>query len=102
MSWRIEASGAKGANRVTIEPVSDDNPDGEIKHVRIRVTPRTGELPTMPFFPEGMVYTDRIGMKYTILSSRVCEVGPDDGDRSIWIYDYLAAMGAHTLTGPRI
>lgn len=102
MGWRIEASGACGANRIIIEPVSDDSPDSEIRHVRIRVTPRTGELPSLPFFPEGMVYTDRTGVKYTILSSQVREVGADDGERSIWIYDYLAALGAHTLTGPRI
>ena len=102
MSWRIEASGAKGANRVTIEPVSDDSSDSEVKHVRIRVAPRIGEHPTMPFIPDGMVYTDRFGMKYTILVGQITEIGPDDGERSIWVHDYLAAIGAHTLTGPRI
>lgn len=102
MSWHIETSGARGANRVTIDPVSDDDPRSEIRHVCIRVTPRIGELPTMPFFPEGMVYTDRTGVKYTILAARVQEVGPDDGERSIWIYEYLAAIGAHSLTGPRL
>lgn len=99
MSWRLEASGAKGANRVTIQPVSDDPPDSEIRHVRIRVTPRIGELPTMPFFPEGVVYTDRAGTKYTIIAAQVTEIGPDDGEHSIWAYDYLAAIGSHRMIG---
>src|SRR5690606_18651125 len=102
MAWRREASGVRGANRVTIEPVMDDSPDSEIRHVRIRVTPRVGELPTMPLFPEGVIYVDRTGLKYTILSHEVREVGPDSGEHSIWIYDYLAVIGAHRLTGPRI
>lgn len=99
MGLRFEASGVKGANRVTIESVSDEDPGSDIKHVRIRVTPRTGEIPTMPFFPEGMVYTDRNGLKYTILAAQVNEIGPVGGEQSIWVYDYLAAIGAHRMLG---
>lgn len=102
MGLSFEASGVKGANRVTIEAVSDDDPGSSVKHVRIRVTPRTGEIPTMPFFPEGMVYTDRMGSKYTILAAQVVEVGPPGGEQSIWVYDYLAAIGAHRLSGLQV
>jgi hypothetical protein len=102
MGLRLEASGVKGANSVTVEAVDDDDPKSDVRHVRIRVRGRNGEIPTMPFFPEGMVYTDRTGGKYTILAARVTEVGPPGGEQSIWVYDYLAAIGAHRLSGLQV
>ena len=103
MSWRMEASGGKGsANLVVIRPVNDNDPFSETQHVHIRVSPKGGrDHPTMPLFPDGMVYQDRAGTKYTILSGVMKEVGPDDGESSLWIYDYLAAIGAHRLSGLR-
>lgn len=101
MSWRIEASGGKGsANLVVIRPMHDDDPESEIRHVNIRVSPRCGrDHPTMPLFLDGMIYEDRTGVKYTILSGVLREMGPDDGESSIWVYDYLAVIGAHRLIG---
>lgn len=101
MSWRLEASGGGGsANLVVIQPVQDDDPEREIRHVRIRVSPRPGrEHPTLPLFPDGFVYRDRTGLKYTIISGEISEIGPDDGESSIWVYDYLAVIGAHRLIG---
>ena len=98
MSWCIEASGATGANLITIEPIKMEGSDSG-EHVRIRVTPTRGEHPTMPILPRGMVYQDRAGLQYTILNSVMEEKGPDDGEASFWIYNYLALIGAHTLTG---
>ncbi len=101
MAWRLEASGGKGsANLIVIEPVSDNGPEDPVQHVHIRVSPRCGrDHPTMPLFPDGTIYQDRSGLKYTILSGIVVEKGPDDGESSLWVYDYLAAIGAHRLTG---
>lgn len=96
MSWLLEASGAKGANKVIIEPI--DSPAGP-GHVRIRIKPLSGEHPTMPMIPRGMVYRSRNGVEYTILNGVVVEIGPEDGESSFWVYDYLALIGAHTLTG---
>lgn len=100
MGFRIEASGMTGQNQVVIEPITDDDPSNEIRRVRIQVKPTVGELPTLPFFPEGRVYTDRLGVKYTILQAQVTEFGSDDGESSMWIYEYLAVIGAYSLTGP--
>ena len=99
--WRLEARGGKGCeNFVVIQPVTDDDPYSDVKHVRIRVTPLGQRWqPTMPFFPEGMVYTDRNGLKYTIITSMITEIGPPDGEHSMWVYDYLAVIGAHRLIG---
>lgn len=98
MSWKLEANGIDGRNLVIIEPVIDDGPADEIRHVRIKVTPQAGgEKPTLPFFPPGAVYRDRSGTKYTILATEVYEVGPDDGEGSMWGYQYLAALGVHRL-----
>jgi hypothetical protein len=100
MTWRLEASGARGANLVTIEPIQPDNPDGKVTHVRIRVTPTGGHaFPTMPVWPRGTLYRDRIGSEYTIVGSAVEERGGDDGESSIWTYSYLALWGAHDLSG---
>lgn len=104
MSWRLEASGAKGANLVVVEPIenSEDGGDGPVKQVRIRVTPTGGhEYPTMPIWPRGTVYRTRFGMEFTILHHVVEERGPEDGEASIWTYDYLALWGAHDLVGPQ-
>lgn len=92
MSWRLEASGATGANKVTIEPIQEG-------HVRIRVTARNGEHPTMQILPRGTIYRSRNGVEYTILNAVVEEVGPEDGEASFWAHDYLALIGAHTLMG---
>jgi hypothetical protein len=97
MSWRLEASGAKGANKVTIEPIESGDP--EQTRVRIRVTSLNGEHPTMPIYPRGTVYRDRNGVDYTILNLVVREMGPDDGETSFWMHDYLALLGAHNLVG---
>jgi len=101
MAWRLEASGGMGSgNQVVIEPATDNDPESEIQYVRIRVRPMGGrEFPTMPLFPDGLVYQDRNGIPYTIVTGRVVEKGGDDGESSLWIYDYLAAIGAHTLIG---
>lgn len=101
MGFRIEASGFTGENQVVIEPIADDDPSSEIRRVRIQVKATVKELPTLPFFPEGMVYTDRMGLKYTILQAQVTERGSDDGESSMWIYEYLAVVGAYSLTGPQ-
>lgn len=102
MSWRLEASGAQGANLVVVQPIEPDEPNGNIKHVRIRVTPTGGrEYPTMPIWPEGTVYRSRWGLEFTIIRHVVEERGGDDGESSVWTYDYLALWGAHTLTKPR-
>jgi hypothetical protein len=83
-----------------IEPVSDDDPFSEIQQVHIRVSPKGGrDHPTMPLFPDGMIYQDRLGVKYTILSGVMMEIGTSDGESSIWVHDYLAAFGAHRLIG---
>lgn len=97
MSWRLEASGASGANRVTIKPI--ESKESGVGHVRIRVTSTNGEHPTMPVYPRGTIYRSRNGVEYTILNVVVTELGPEDGESSFWVHDYLAAIGAHTLTG---
>jgi hypothetical protein len=95
VSWRLEASGAKGTNQITIEPIETVN--SEHPHVRIRVASLNGEHPTMPIFPRGTIYRDRNEVQYTILNHVVAELGPVDGEMSFWIYDYLAMIGAHAL-----
>jgi hypothetical protein len=93
VTWRIEASGGTGsANLVVIQPVSDDDPNDPIRHAIIKVSPKGGrDHPTLPVFPLGFVYRDRIGMEYTIMGYSIVESGPDDGEHSIWSYEYLAA-----------
>jgi hypothetical protein len=101
MTWRLEASGATGANLIVIQPIeSDEDPTGKIKHVRIRITPTGGhEHPTMPIWPPGIVYRHRDGLEFTILRPPVVEErGGEDGESSIWTFDYLALWGAHDLT----
>mgnify|MGYP001136554419 CR=1 FL=1 len=49
------------------------------------------DSPTLPLFPIGFVYRDRIGMEYTIMRYAMVESGADDGEHSIWSYEYLAA-----------
>lgn len=99
MTRLLESSGAYGGNLVVIDYVSDDPSDSDVRHVRIQVKPRVGEIPTLPFFPEGMIYVDRTGQKYTILRAQMVEKGEVGGERSIWLYEYLAAVGAHHLIG---
>jgi hypothetical protein len=103
MVWRIEASGGTGsANLVVIQPVSDDDPNDPVRHAIIRVSPKGGrEHPTLPLFPRGFVYRDRIGMAYTILDCSMVESGPDDGEHSIWSYEYLAAYTVTAKVGSR-
>ncbi|MCP9209679.1 hypothetical protein [Streptomyces cucumeris] len=85
---------------IVIVPVEDDDPHQEIRRVRIRVSPKGGrDHPSLPLLQKGMLYRDRTGVKYTILAAMVCESGIDDGEPSIWTYDYLAAIGVHALTG---
>jgi hypothetical protein len=97
-TWRLEATGAKSVNEITIEPVR--SPDGSgYAHVRIQVRALNGEHPTMPLYPSGTIYRDRNGVDYTILGAVVAEVGPDDGETSFWRHEYLARIGAHTLSG---
>lgn len=97
MSWRLEAFGASGANRVTIEPIKRDGLGAG--HVRIRVTPTRGEHPTMPIYPRGAVYRSRNGVEFTILNLVIEERAPENGEASFWIHDYLALIGAHALAG---
>ncbi|MFE0472466.1 hypothetical protein ACFW2V_12715 [Streptomyces sp. NPDC058947] len=100
MSWRLEASGTRGANLVVIQPIESEEPGDKVTHVRIRVTPTGGhEYPTMPVWPRGMVYRSRMGLEFTILNGVVEERGGGDGESSIWTYDYLALYGAHDLSG---
>jgi hypothetical protein len=96
MTWRIEASGGTGsANLVVIQPVEDDDPADVVRHAIITVSPKGGrDHPTLPLFPEGFVYRDRIGTAYTILRSAIVESGTDDGEHSTWKYEYLAAFSA--------
>lgn len=96
MTWRIEASGGTGsANLVVIQPVTDDEPGSEIRHAIITVSPKGGrDHPSLPIFPEGYVYRDRLDMAYTILRSSIVESGPYDGEHSMWSYEYLAAFSA--------
>jgi hypothetical protein len=100
MAWRLEASGARGANLIVIEPIMPSDPDYMLTHVRIRVTPKGGhEFPTVPLWPRGTLYRDRLGSEYTIIRGIVEERGGDDGESSIWTYDYLALWGVHDLSG---
>ena len=96
MTWRIEASGGTGsANFVVIQPVTDDDPSDPIRHALIKVSPKGGrELPSMPFLPVGAIYRDRVGMAYSIETATVVEMGPDDGEHSMWCYEYLVAYTA--------
>lgn len=96
MTWRIEASGGTGsANLVVIRPVSDDEPGEEIRHAILTVSPKAGkDIPTMPLFPVGYTYRDRLGMAYRILEGAVVETGSDDGEHSMWRYEYLVAFSA--------
>ncbi|MGW2082898.1 hypothetical protein ACWCOW_39420 [Streptomyces sp. NPDC001939] len=83
---------------MTIRPAPKDDSDSKFSFVHLHVTPRLGhEMPTLPLFPEGRVYTDRTGVQYTVLAVRVVEHG-HDGEQSIWCYDYLAAIGSHRLS----
>lgn len=96
MTWRIEASGGTGsANFVTIQPVTDDDPYSPIRHALITISPKGGrELPSMPFLPVGAIYRDRVGMAYRIQEATVVESGSDDGEHSMWRYEYLVAYTA--------
>lgn len=96
MTWRLEASGGTGsANFVVIRPVEDDEPGSEVRHAIITVSPKGGrDHPTLPMFPAGHVYRDRMGMAYEILQATIVESGTDDGEHSTWRYEYLAAFSA--------
>lgn len=96
MTWRIEASGGTGsANLVVIRPVEDDDPHSKIRHAILTVSPKAGrDHPTLPLFPEGFIYRDRLGMAYRVQESTIVESGPDDGEHSIWRYEYLVAYSA--------
>lgn len=101
MTWRIEASGGKGsANLVVIQPVTDDDPGDTIRHAIITVSPKGGrELPTIPLFPVGFVYRDRLKIAYTIVQSSMVESGSDDGEHSMWSYEYLATFSVVSPIG---
>lgn len=101
MAWRIEASGGKGsANLVVIQPVTDDDPGDVVRHAIIKVSPKGGrELPTLPLFPVGFIYRDRLKMAYTILRASLVESGSDDGEHSMWSYEYLAAFSVAVPVG---
>lgn len=101
MTWRIEASGGTGsANYVVIRPMMDDAPESEIRHVLITISPKGGrELPTLPMLPQGAIYRDRVGMAYRIEESVLVERGPDDGEHSMWSYEYLASYRATLPVG---
>lgn len=101
MTWRLEASGGSGSvNLVVIRPVKDDDPNSETRHVLITVSPKGGrDHPTLPLFPEGFIYRDRMGMAYRILQPTMVESGADDGEHSFWRYEYLATFSALTTIG---
>lgn len=96
MTWRIEASGGTGsANLIVIQPVVDDEPGDLVRHAILKVSPKAGrDHPTLPLFPIGYTYRDRLGMAYRILDGAVVEKGPDDGEHSMWGYEYLVAYSA--------
>lgn len=100
--WRLEASGGAGSgNLVVIRPVEDDDPSSEVRHAIITVSPKGGrDHPTLPLFPEGFTYRDRMGIAYKILRSAMVERGSDDGEHSMWSYEYLASFNVlATLSG---
>jgi hypothetical protein len=101
MTWRLESSFGGGAgDLLVIQPVTDDDPTSEVRHVRIRVTPGGNRwMPAIPHWTDGHVYVDRNKIPYTIITSETIEFGRPDGENSILIYDYLAAIGRHTILG---
>jgi hypothetical protein len=96
MAWRIEASGGTGsANYVVIQPMMDDDPESEVRHALITISPKGGrEHPTIPMLPPGALYRDRLGMAYRIQEATIVETGTDDGEHSMWRYEYLVAYSA--------
>lgn len=95
MTWHLMASGSK--NDISIKPLKGNDPEGGVAFVSIRITPPAGvDHATLPILPKGTVYRDRNGVPYTILSLEVSEAGCDD-EGSIWIYEYMAVIGAHRL-----
>lgn len=96
MTWRIEASGGTGsANYVVIQPMLDDAPGDDIRHALITISPKGGrEHPTIPMLPPGVLYRDRLGMAYRIEEAVLVETGTDDGEHSMWRYEYLVAYSA--------
>ena len=101
MTWRIEASGGTGsANLVVIQPVTDDDPSDPVRHAIIRISPNGGrEHPTLPLFPKGFVDRNRIGIAYKILECSMVESGTDDGEHSMWSYEYLASYTVTAKVG---
>lgn len=101
MAWRIEASGGTGsANYVVIQPMMDDAPESEVRHALITISPKGGrEHPTIPMLPPGAIYRDRLGMAYRIQEATIVETGTDDGEHSMWRYEYLVTYSAVLTVG---
>lgn len=100
MTWRLEtSSNDRAQNRVTIQPVEDNDPASQIQYVVIRVIPwGDNQAPTLPLMQPGFLYRDRTGLRYTIVKGTMAEEG--DGDEiTFWAFEYLAAIGVHELAG---
>ena len=100
MSWRLETSSSDQAqNRVTIQPVVDNDPANPMQYVVIRVVPwGDNQAPTLPIMPPGFVYQDRTGIRYTVVKGSMVEDG--DGESvTFWSFEYLAVLGVHEMTG---
>jgi hypothetical protein len=81
---------------------NDPNPLST-KYAEILVSPWSGgEHPTLPLFPPGFLYRDRVGLSYRIIQGVVEEtvLQGDDGNTdpldspqtTVWVYRYIAVI----------